>query len=130
MKVRYIEAFRAMMECGTVSAAARALRISQPAMTKLIAQLQSELDIVLFEAQGGRLAPTAEAHALEGSMNRAWRGVVELKEAAEDVREKDRLFVRALPRLLASVGLQALHPEDLRPQPAGVSRVERSGRVS
>ncbi len=99
MKIRYVEAFRAMMECGTVSAAARALRISQPAMTKLIAQLQSELDIVLFEAQGGRLAPTAEAHALEGSMNRAWRGVVELKEAAEDVRDmrRGRLTIAAFP---------------------------------
>jgi len=51
-------------------------------------------------------------------------------ELTEDVREKDRLFVRALPRLLASVGLQALRPEDLRPQPFGVSTVEQAGRVS
>ncbi len=99
MKIRYVEAFRAMMECGTVSAAARALRISQPAMTKLIAQLQAELDLELFALQGGRLAPTAEAHALEGSMNRAWRGVVELKEAAEDVRDmrRGRLTIAAFP---------------------------------
>lgn len=33
-------------------------------------------------------------------------------ELSEDVREKDRLFVRRLPELLASVGLQALRRED------------------
>jgi hypothetical protein len=33
-------------------------------------------------------------------------------ELAEDVRDKDRLFVRRLPKLLASVGLQALRRED------------------
>ncbi|MCL4746028.1 MAG: LysR family transcriptional regulator [Burkholderiaceae bacterium] len=105
MKIRYIEAFRAMMECGTVSAAARALRISQPAMTKLIAQLQAELDLVLFAQQGGRLAPTAEAHALAGSMNRAWRGVMELKEAAEDVRDmrSGRLTIAAFPSFAQAV---------------------------
>lgn len=99
MKIRYIEAFRAMIECGTVSAAARALRISQPAMTKLISQLQAELDMTLFEPRGGRLAPTAEAYALEGAMSRAWRGVIELREVAEDVRDmrSGRLTVVAHP---------------------------------
>jgi len=33
-------------------------------------------------------------------------------ELSEDVREKDRLFVRRLPELLASVGLQALRRDD------------------
>ena len=33
-------------------------------------------------------------------------------ELSEDVREKDRLFVRRLPQLLASVGLQALRRDD------------------
>ena len=119
MKIRYIEAFRAMMECGTVSAAARALHISQPAMTKLIGQLQAELDLVLFEPQGGRLAPTAEAHALQGSMNRVWRGVLELKEAAEDVRDmrRGRLTVAAFPSFA-----QALLPAFIAQFVAGAPR--------
>lgn len=99
MKFRLIEIFRAMMECGTVTAAAHSLKISQPAMTKQLTQLQSELDLVLFEQRGGRLVPTAEARALIGSMDRAWRSVIELKEVARDVRDmrRGRLTVVASP---------------------------------
>jgi DNA-binding transcriptional LysR family regulator len=99
MKLRLIEVFRAMMECGTVTAAARSLKISQPAMTKQLAQLQDELGLVLFEQRGGRLVPTAEALAIEGSMDRAWRGVMELAEVARDVRDmrRGRLSVVASP---------------------------------
>lgn len=99
MKFRLIEVFRAMMECGTVTAAAQSLRISQPAVTKQLALLQSELGLVLFEQRGGRLVPTAEARALAGSVERAWRGVAELKEAARDVRDvrRGRLTVVASP---------------------------------
>ena len=99
MKFRLIEAYRAMLEYGTVSAAARSLRISQPAMTKLVAELQDELNLVLFERQGGRLIPTAEALSLKGSLDRAWRGVIELREAAQDVRDlrRGRLRVIAFP---------------------------------
>lgn len=99
MRFRLIEAYRAMLECGTVSAAARSLRISQPAMTKLIAELQNELDLVLFERQGGRLIPTAEALSLKGSIDRAWHGVTDLKEAAKDVRDlrSGRLTIASFP---------------------------------
>lgn len=99
VKLRLIEVFRAMMECGTVTAAAHSLKISQPAMTKQLAQLQSELGLLLFEQRGGRLVPTAEALALEGSMDRAWRAVMELGEAARDVRDmrRGRLSVVASP---------------------------------
>jgi DNA-binding transcriptional LysR family regulator len=101
MKFRLIEVFKAMLEFGTVTAAAHSLKISQPAMTKLIAQLQSELDLVLFEQRGGRLVPTAEARALVGSMQRAWDGVVELKEAATEIRDMRRgqLSVVASPSI-------------------------------
>lgn len=99
MKFRLIEAYRAMLECGTVSAAARSLRVSQPAMTKLVAELEAVLGLVLFERQGGRLVPTAEALSLKGSVDRAWRSVVELGEAATDVRDlrRGRLRVVAFP---------------------------------
>ncbi|TCT03088.1 LysR family transcriptional regulator [Paralcaligenes ureilyticus] len=99
MKFRLIEVFKAMMECGTVTAAAHSLKISQPAMTKQLTQLQNELNLVLFEQRGGRLVPTSEAQALIGSIDRAWRGVIELKEAARDVRDmrRGRLTVVASP---------------------------------
>lgn len=99
MKLRLIEAYKAMIECGTVSAAARAVGISQPAMTNLLTQLQDELKLVLFERQGGRLIPTAEAMALKGSMDRAWDAVIDLKEFSKDVRDlqRGRLTVAAFP---------------------------------
>lgn len=105
MKFRLIEAYRAMLECGTVSAAARSLRISQPAMTKLVAELEAELQLVLFERQGGRLIPTAEALSLKGSLDRAWRSVIELGEAAKDVRDlrRGRLTIVSFPSFAQSM---------------------------
>jgi len=105
MKLRLIEAYKAMIEFGTVTAAAHSLKISQPAMTKLIAQLQVELDLVLFEQRGGRLIPTAEARALEGSMERAWHGVIELTEAAREVKHMRRghLSVVASPTFAQTI---------------------------
>jgi DNA-binding transcriptional LysR family regulator len=105
MKFRFIEGFKAMVECGSVSAAARSLKISQPAMTKLLAQLQEDLQMVLFERQSGRLVPTPEAMSLIGSVDRAWRSVIDLQEAARDVRDMRRggLTVVAFPSLAQTV---------------------------
>src|SRR4051812_8483162 len=58
LNLRQIEAFRAVIENGTVSRAAEMLHISQPAMSKLIAHLEADTGLKLFDRVKGRLAPT------------------------------------------------------------------------
>ena len=64
MKIRQLEAFRAVMVWQTVTRAAEALHVSQPAVTRLIADLEESVGFQLFSRIRGRLHPTAEGEAL------------------------------------------------------------------
>ena len=61
---RMMEAFNAVMEAGSVSAAARYLGVSQPAVSRLLKQFEEELGFSLFHRAKGKLTPTPEAHRL------------------------------------------------------------------
>jgi DNA-binding transcriptional LysR family regulator len=52
------------MRTGSVTAAAQALNISQPAVSAVLKHFESQLQMPLFERSGGRLKPTPEALAL------------------------------------------------------------------
>ncbi len=62
--LRHLEILRALVETGKTTAAAQRLGTSQSAVSRGIAQLEAQLGRLLFERQGGRLVPTAEAFAL------------------------------------------------------------------
>lgn len=101
MNQRQIEAFRAVMMSGGVTAASRLLRISQPAVSRLIRDLQAKLGLRLFEKRGTRLVPTAEALALFREVERSFVGLDRLSRAAADIRthRAGMLRVAALPAL-------------------------------
>ena len=61
---RQIEAFRTVVVTGGVTAAAKALNVTQPAVTRLIHDLQYALGLTLFVKRGSRLVPTNEALSL------------------------------------------------------------------
>src|SRR5712672_1970405 len=63
--LREIEALRAMIATGKTTQAARQLGTSQPSVSRAIASLEARLGQPLFARRNGRLAPTAEALALE-----------------------------------------------------------------
>jgi DNA-binding transcriptional LysR family regulator len=63
--LREIEALRAMVATGKTTQAARHLGTSQPSVSRAIASLEARLGQPLFTRRKGRLAPTAEALALE-----------------------------------------------------------------
>ena len=68
--IREYEVLRAVITSGTVTSAAHRLGISQPAVSRLLAQLESNVGVMLFERRGGRLRPTAEAVQLNGRLDR------------------------------------------------------------
>jgi len=51
------------MRTGSVTAAARMLNVTQPAVSAMLKHLESRLAMKLFERSGGRLLPTPEAQA-------------------------------------------------------------------
>src|SRR3546814_1041910 len=64
MRFRQIEIFHAVYTTGSISAAARALHVSQPSVSKVLHHTQSQLGLTLFTLVRGRLVATDEAHAL------------------------------------------------------------------
>ncbi len=59
LKLRHIEGFLTVAECDSVSEAARCLNVSQPALSKTIADAEIILDRKLFDRSGRRLTLTA-----------------------------------------------------------------------
>ncbi|MEH6473262.1 MAG: LysR substrate-binding domain-containing protein [Halopseudomonas sp.] len=62
LSIRQLQAFREVMRTGSISEAARALNRTQPAVSSMIASLEEELGLTLFERQRGRLIKKPEAH--------------------------------------------------------------------
>ncbi|HEV7726966.1 MAG: LysR family transcriptional regulator [Modestobacter sp.] len=55
MELRTLSTFVTVAELGSVSAAAVAVRVTQPALSRQIRQLERELTVPLFDRHGGRL---------------------------------------------------------------------------
>lgn len=104
MNLRQIEAFKAVMETGTVTQAAARLAISQPAASKLLQLFERGSGLVLFARDKGRLAPTPEARLLYEEVERIFQGAGRVRQAAQEIRSLRRgtLAVGVMPAL--SVG--------------------------
>jgi DNA-binding transcriptional LysR family regulator len=104
MRIRQLEAFRAVMLCQTVTRAAEMLHISQPAATRLIADLEASVGFALFERVRGRLIPTPEAQTLFEEVQQSLLGVDRIARTAEEIRHQERgvLQVAAAPALSIS----------------------------
>ncbi|MDE8585972.1 LysR family transcriptional regulator [Arthrobacter sp. NQ4] len=63
MNYRRLEYFLAVVDAGTVTAAAEELRIAQPALSRQLRTLEREIKMPLFETRGNRLVLTQAAHS-------------------------------------------------------------------
>src|SRR5690606_28912856 len=87
LNVRYLKVFRAIVKSGSVSGAARALNVSQPAVTKSLRMLEEDLGIALFQRVSGRLVITPEAQRLMPEVERLFGVLSGIKGMAEELRE-------------------------------------------
>jgi DNA-binding transcriptional LysR family regulator len=101
VNVRQIEVFQAVMEAGSVTAAAERLRITQPAASKLIMALERSTRLPLFRRHKRRLVPTQEAQLLYEEIERVFLGVERIRRYAIDLREirTGRAHIACLPGL-------------------------------
>ena len=96
---RQLEAFQAVVETGTVTAAAGRLYVTQPAVTRLIRDLEHFLGFDLFERRAGRLLPTVEAQILHEEVQRSFLGLDRIIQTAHDIRRLNAgsLKIAAMP---------------------------------
>ena len=105
MKLRHIEIFHSVYVNGSVSAAARALNVSQPSVSKTLRHAESLLGFQLFQRTKGRLVATEDAHALFGEVSEIQDRVYALREAGRNLKRGSGAMLRlsALPSLALSV---------------------------
>ncbi len=105
MNERQIGAFRQVMRLGSMTAAAHALSVSQPAVSRLIADLEANLGFALFERRAGKLFPTQDAHAFGSEVERMFYGLDRLERFAKDLRglHQGALTLATLPMVSFSI---------------------------
>lgn len=101
MRFRQIEAFRYLMTSGTSVGAARKMNITQPAVSRLIADLESNLGFRLFNRIKGRLEPTTAGLRYYRAIEENFLGLERLAQVARDIREDapEGLTIACLPVL-------------------------------
>lgn len=110
MRLRQIEVFHAVYLNGSISAAARALNVSQPSVSKVLRHTEDQLGFVLFQLVRGRLAPTDEAHALFREVSDVFDRLTSLQQAAKNLRNAGGGHIRlaVVPSLGLDVAPQAI----------------------
>lgn len=105
MKFKEIDAFRAVMRCGSMTAAAAELFTSQPNVSRLIGQLEAATRLQLFVRSPGRLEPTEEALVLYREVERTFVGLETLEACVSEIRQfgSGRLRIACVPSLALSV---------------------------
>ena len=101
MNLRQLEALRAVVDSGTVTRAAETMRISQPAVSKLLGNLSRDCGFELFRRHGNRVIPTAEALTLYREVERMFVSVEHVSRLAAGIRElrSGQLAIAAFPAL-------------------------------
>ncbi|RZL95251.1 MAG: LysR family transcriptional regulator [Variovorax sp.] len=89
-RVQHMPLLQAVMQSQTITEAANRLHVSQPAVSKQLKQLQTDLGFTLFERQGHKLIPTFEARAMLDQVNRVNASLDVLNRIAIDFRSARR----------------------------------------
>ncbi|RBO55127.1 LysR family transcriptional regulator [Rhodovulum sp. BSW8] len=94
LRHRQIEAFRSVMMTGGITSAATAMHVTQPAVSRLIRDLEDTIGLSLFQRRGARLDPTPEATLLYREVERLYLGLDQIAQAAEDIRDHKNVVIR------------------------------------
>lgn len=97
--LREFETLRAVISAGSTTAAARRLGISQSAVSRSISQLEGRIGQMLFAREQGRMQPTAEALALNESLDPLFDALAGIDGAKWKTSPQEPLRVAAPPTL-------------------------------
>lgn len=105
---RLVRSFLAALDHGSLLGAARALHASQPTLGRHIAELESQLGVVLFERTGRGLVPTAVALKLADAARGMAEGADRLARTVTGAQARNAGTVRITAS--APVAVQLLPP--------------------
>ena len=101
MKLRQLEAIRAVMASGTTTHAAELMGLTQSAVSRLITQLEEELGLSIFDRRHGRLQITPEGQHFYDVARKVLDGIDQINATARDIRtlQAGALRILAMPAL-------------------------------
>lgn len=105
LNLRQLEAFRAIVIFGSVTGAAKFIGISQPAVSRLLADLERSVDFELFERRKRRLFLKPEGRILHQEIEKSFVGIEKIAQKAHEVRnlKVGYLNIAAMPALSLSL---------------------------
>ena len=115
---KQLEIFRAVMATGSVSGAASRINLSQPSVSRILADLERQFGCPLFTRKSKGVQPTPEAEEFLIEIERTYSALASLEEAAEEIARKERgslifgantaLSLEVVPRALRALGVDNL----------------------
>jgi DNA-binding transcriptional LysR family regulator len=117
--IKQLEAYHAVMSLGSVTRASRQLGVSQPAISRIIADFEESAGFPLFTRASRNLVPTARGRALHAEVARAYLGLGHIENSMQTLRERGegQLRLGVVPSLLSHVSqnlvasFMRLHPQ-------------------
>lgn len=105
LNVKQVEAFYRVFIAGSVTAAAHQLCVSQPAVSRLVADLELAVGLTLFERKNRRLFPTPEGRMLFDEIEKTFVGLEKIASRAEEIRSfrSGSIRIAAMPALSLSI---------------------------
>ena len=103
-KIRQLEALISVITTGSMTTAAAQLGISQPAISRLLADLAKDFDFQLFEKRNGQLRPSHETRILEPDIRRVLELMRRIADVSGDItrHKAGHLRVACLPGFATS----------------------------
>lgn len=108
--LRQLEVFSVMMETASVSETARRLHVTQPAVSKTIANLEELVGLQLFRRVRGRIIPSTDAQRLNAEVDRVFAQMDSLTGSIVGLRSAraGHLTIAAVPAMAGTlIGLCA-----------------------
>lgn len=105
MKLIRLQAFKEVMETGSVTGASVRLKCSQPRVSRLISELEDEIGFLLFRREKQRLHPTQEGLLFFNEARRMLQGIDNINQVANDIYNKRETGLRILTQSHIAQGL-------------------------
>ncbi|HKU96587.1 MAG TPA: LysR substrate-binding domain-containing protein [Vineibacter sp.] len=108
LNLRLLEVFRVVFETRSITVAAGRLGVTQPAVSKALAEFEQDVGLSLFGRQRRRLVPTEDAARLYDETARLFAHVSVFRDRVDDFRsgKAGQLSIAAIPTLAASLVVQ------------------------
>src|SRR5271156_5411463 len=103
--IRQIETFSAVMSTGSITGAARLTGRSQPAVTRLVQELEADVGFSLLHRSGPRITPTPNGVRFHREVERALLSFKQLRARTDAIAQGQPapVTIAAIPALAAGL---------------------------